>query len=163
MKKSLFILALLVINLVHAQEIKFNPKTGDVEMDGFLTQINNEAKKDLSAFTGQVANKFNVAKNDIDKLLKDMAPGDVYMSAQVADIIKKPVTEVSTTYTKNKSKGWGEIAKEMGIKPGSAEFHQLKKSMKKPGGDEGKDEGEGAHGNGHGNGHGHGNGGHGKK
>ena len=37
-------------------------------------------------------------------------------------------------YKSNKSKGWGAIAKEMGIKPGSAEFHAMKKSMKSKGG-----------------------------
>jgi hypothetical protein len=34
--------------------------------------------------------------------------------------------ELLTVYSKHKSNGWGVIAKQLGIKPGSAEFHQLK-------------------------------------
>ena len=157
MKKLAFIVLLAFTNLLWSQETAFTPNTGDTEMDGFLHQINNDAKKDAGAFTNMITNKFNIAKTDVEKLLKDMVPGDVYMAAQVASIVNKPVTQVSSTYLKNKGKGWGAIAKEMGIKPGSPEFHALKKSMKKPGG--GNDEGEGngkGNGNGHGNGHGHG-------
>ena len=155
MKKLGFLLFLAFTNLLVGQEISF--KTGDAGMDGFLTQVNNDAKKDINAFTNMVVNKFNVAKADVDKLLKDMIPGDVYMAAQVASIVTKPVTEVSAVYNKNKGKGWGEIAKEMGIKPGSKEFHALKNSMKKEGGENGEGKGNsGEHGNGHGNGHGHG-------
>jgi hypothetical protein len=34
---------------------------------------------------------------------------------------------VMATYESHKGKGWGVIAKELGIKPGSAEFHALKR------------------------------------
>jgi hypothetical protein len=155
MKKILIVLLLGWTTLTWSQA-SFKPNTGDPEMDNFLHQVNDDAKKDAGAFTGMVTNKFNIAKSDIEKLLKDMAPGDVYMSAEVAAIVGKPVTEVASTYNKNKDKGWGAIAKEMGIKPGSPEFHKLKQSMKKSGGSENDGEGNGAHGNGHGNGHGHG-------
>lgn len=154
MKKLTLLFFFVLTNLLWSQEITF--KTGDTEMDNLLHQVNNDAKKDVNAFTNMVVSKFNIAKTDVDKLLKDMIPGDVYMAAQVASTIGKPVTEVSSTYMKNKGKGWGEIAKEMGIKPGSPEFHALKKSMKNSGGG-GTDEGGGkGNGGGHGNGHGHG-------
>ncbi len=153
MKKNIFLFLLAFSNLLWAQESTFKPNTGDSGMDGFLQQVNNDAKKDLEAFKNLVVDKFKVAKKDVEKLLIDMIPGDIYMAAQVANIIVKPVTEVSVVYNKNKGKGWGQIAKEMGIKPGSAEFHALKKSMKKPGGD--NDEG-GGKGKGGGKGHGKG-------
>lgn len=41
-------------------------------------------------------------------------------------LVGKPVETVYVTYQKNQKKGWGAIAKELGIKPGSKEFHQLK-------------------------------------
>jgi len=138
-----------------AQEIKYNAKTGDLEMDGFLKEVNTEALKDINAFTNKVTTKFNILKADVDKLLKDLQPGDVYMSAQVATTIGKPVTEVSTAYSKSKDKGWGQIAKELGIKPGSPEFHKLKKSMKKNGkGSESTESTGGGKGKGKGNGKG---------
>ena len=64
-------------------------------------------------------------------MLSTMPAGDVYMSAQVAQTINKPVEDVQKSYQKNKGKGWGVIAKELGIKPGSKEFHAMKDAMKK--------------------------------
>ena len=162
MKKLIFLFLLAFTNLLWSQENTFKPNTGDSEMDAFLHKVNNDAKTDASAFTNMVVTKFNIAKKDVEKLLVDMVPGDVYMAAQVASVIGKPVTEVSVAYQKNKGKGWGAIAKEMGIKPGSPEFHALKKSMKKPGGNDKGEDGKGNSDEGKGNGHGHGNG-HGKK
>ena len=37
-----------------------------------------------------------------------------------------PPEHVVDQYRKNKGQGWGVIAKSLGIKPGSAEFHALK-------------------------------------
>jgi hypothetical protein len=147
MKKIVYSMAMFVIiNLASAQTISFNPRTGDVEMDGFLKDINTRAKENVSNFIDNVTQTFSVAKNKVDELLKIMAPGDVYMAIQTADIIHKPVDEVAIAYKKGKDKGWGQVAKDLGIKPGSAEFHAMKDKMK------GKDKG------GKGNGHGKGNG-----
>lgn len=144
-RKFTLICSLLLASFCLAQEIKFNPRTGDVEMDGYLKSVNDKAQKDLGAFTTNVVNTFGIVKAEVEKLLKKMVPGDVYMAAQVASMIGKPVTDVSDTYLKNKDKGWGAIAKEMGIKPGSPEFHKLKKSMKKnsPGNSAAASEGKG--------------------
>ena len=162
MKKIFLILTAFCFNFLIAQVNTFKPNTGDKEMDGFLSQVNADAQKDLNAFTGMIKNKFNIVKTDVDNLLKDMLPGDVYMAAQVATVIGKPVTEVSVAYNKNKGKGWGQIAKEMGIKPGSPEFHKLKKSMKSNGKGPGEEKQKGGEEEGHGKGNGKGKG-HGKK
>ena len=56
------------------------------------------------------------------------------------------IDDVIISYKKNKEKGWGVIAKEMGIKPGSPEFHALKgktKTRKDKGKSEGKGKGNG--------------------
>ena len=130
-RKIALICSILLVSFCLAQEIRFNPGTGDVEMDGYLKSVNDKAQKDLGAFTANIVNTFGIVKSEVEKLLKNMLPGDVYMAAQVASTLGKPVTDVSGTYMKNKEKGWGAIAKEMGIKPGSPEFHKLKKSLKK--------------------------------
>ena len=138
-KLFLAIFALFSITL-SAQTVTFNPKTGDLDMDNVLKDINNEAKKDISTFKDNVNKKFSLAKNKIDDLLKIMEPGDVYMAAQTAETTNKPVDEVAKAYEKNKGKGWGEVAKSMGIKPGSKEFHALKAKMKE---NKGKGNGQG--------------------
>ena len=113
-------------------------------------------KKDLSV-------EFNIGEPKIDKLMVDMkmSPADAYMTLQIANMTKKEPDVVAKSYTVNKDKGWGEIAKEMGIKPGSPEFHELKgKAKNKKGNGKGNGGGgdEKEHGHGNGNGHGHGKG-----
>ncbi len=103
---------------------------GDPVMDQTMKDINSAAKENIKAFIGRMGEKFGVSKETVDILLNKnkMEPADAYMTLNVAKIADKPVEEVAESYGKNKKKGWGAIAREMGIKPGSAEFHQLKAS-----------------------------------
>jgi hypothetical protein len=48
------------------------------------------------------------------------------MVFQLGQMARTQPEKVMQVYTPNKKKGWGAIAKELGIKPGSAEFHALK-------------------------------------
>lgn len=138
MKKIITLIATCFVLSVNAQTISFNPRTGDVEMDNILKDINTKAKENINVFVQDVATKFNIAKNTVEGLLKDLAPGDIYMAVQTAEIVKKPIDVVSTAYKNSKDKGWGQIAKELGIKPGSAEFHALKGKVKGNGKSNGK-------------------------
>lgn len=140
MKKLLLALFALASISLNAQTVTFNPKTGDLDMDNVLKDINTEAKKDINTFKDNINKKFSLAKNKIDDLLKIMEPGDVYMAAQTAEATNKPVDDVAKAYETNKGKGWGEVAKSMGIKPGSKEFHALKAKMKE---NKGKGKGKG--------------------
>jgi hypothetical protein len=146
MKKLLFILAgLFMFGMSNSQTISFNPRTGDVDMDGFLKDVSTKAKNDINDFINNATATFNIAKDKVEGLIKIMDPGDVFMTLQTAQVINKPVEEVKEAYVKAKDKGWGQIAKDLGIKPGSAEFHALKNKMKgkKEKGGNGKGNGKG--------------------
>ncbi len=148
MKKAILILAsLFMFGMNYSQTISFNPRTGDVEMDGFLKDINTKAKNDINDFINNATITFNITKDKVQGLINIMDPGDAFMILQTAQVINKPVDEVKDAYIKGKDKGWGQIAKDLGIKPGSAEFHAMKDKMK---GKKEKDKG----GNGKGNGKG---------
>ena len=43
-----------------------------------------------------------------------------------AKTANRPVEKVADLYEQDKDKGWGATAKEMSIKPGSAELHEIK-------------------------------------
>jgi hypothetical protein len=78
------------------------------------------------------------------------------MMLRLSEMSGKPVRTVEERYRAGKGKGWGALAKSLGIKPGSKEFHALKRGHDLPG--YGGREGEGkGHGHGHGHEHGHGN------
>jgi hypothetical protein len=135
MKKNFLALFVMLAFAVstQAQIVKFTATVGDLEIDNMLTSIHNQALKDITAFHNNVVSTFNIVGSKVDAALKILAPGDVYMAAQLSVSANKPFDEVVKTYSANKSKGWGAMAKEMGIKPGSPEFHAMKKSMKSKG------------------------------
>lgn len=138
MKKILIILATLLVVSVNAQIPGFKPKTGDVEMDNMLKDIDEKGQKDIAFFNEEVATKFKLPKEKVEELSTVMPAGDVYMIAQIAEITGKPIETVKANYTKNKNRGWGEIAKQLGIKPGSKEFKALKNKTKEHGNSKGK-------------------------
>ena len=130
MKKALCILLFIagIVNISSAQ-IEFN--TGNPEMETNLNSMNVNAKLDLGKFKADLSLKYGVPSTKVDNLLGlNMEPAEVFLALEIGHIIHKPVDDVVTVYKSNKGKGWGAIAKEMGIKPGSKEFHALKNSTK---------------------------------
>lgn len=111
---------------------QFTPNSGDPELDKDLKEINATAKKDINLFKRNMADQFKVKQEKITDLLdlKKMEPADVFMALKIAKIIDIDIDIVIGKYEENKGKGWGAIAKQMGIKPGSPEFHELKNSSK---------------------------------
>ena len=53
-----------------------------------------------------------------------------FLSCEISKVSNKSIAEVERSYSSNKNKGWGAIAKDLGIKPGSSEFHTLKSNGK---------------------------------
>jgi hypothetical protein len=109
MKKIILLLFVLLVNttISQAQIVKFTASVGDLEMDNLLTDIHNQALKDITAFHNNVVNTFNIVGSKVDAALKILAPGDIYMAAQLSVSVNKPFEEVVKTYQANKSKGWG--------------------------------------------------------
>lgn len=143
MKKIISLFALLaLISFAKAQTkiIPFTPTTGDKELNAVLVEENNKAIKDIATFKKDVKTTFNIEEKKIEETLLKLAPADLLMAAQVSIAINKPFDVVVTKYEANKAKGWGVIAKELGIKPGSPEFHAMKDRMKSKGKMKGKAE-----------------------
>jgi hypothetical protein len=133
MKKTFLAFATLICLSVNAQERGYVPQSGDKDMDKALTDINTEANADIETFKSEMETTLSLPKQKSEVLLSTMKPADVYMVAQTAQTIGKPIDEVASAYEKNKDKGWGVTAKELGIKPGSKEFKALKGKVKDKG------------------------------
>jgi hypothetical protein len=147
------VLCAFVVMLSRAQNFSLQAKSGDVELDASLNDINIKAKADLTLFKKDLSLEFNIGEPKVDKLIVDMkmSPADAFMTLQLAQMTKKEPDVVAQSFTINKDKGWGVIAKEMGIKPGSPEFHALKGKAKNKK-DKGNKGGGEANGNGKGKG-----------
>lgn len=129
MKTRIIALMMLLIGSTAAFGQTYD--SGDKELDTQLKTINTEAKKDWDKFKTEVSRQYNTTIDKIEALINlGMAAADIIMTDEVSVIALRPVEDVVACYEKNKGKGWGVIAKEMGIKPGSAEFHKLKGNCK---------------------------------
>ncbi len=114
----------------------FSPRTGDVWMDAQLGEMNVYARGDRNAFIDDVVVNFGAPRYVVTQYVVDRrwAPGDVYYGCALAHQLRVPCLNVLRDYDKNHGQGWGVIAKRMGIKPGSAEFHALKGTVGKSNG-----------------------------
>jgi len=110
------------------EKIVGNTPSGDPELDRSLEDLSDGAKENIGEFAKKMSSKYGISEETTDWLLRrvGMSPGDAYMTAKVSRISRRSVEDVANAYKENKGKGWGAIAKQMGIKPGSKEFHELK-------------------------------------
>jgi len=108
---------------------QYSPNTGDKDLDGVLSNLNVEAGVYVDAFVSELSISYAIPKVQIEDLVYKMRMpfGDVFVSVWLASSMKKPLSVVVKEYEVNKDKGWGVMAKNLGIKPGSDAFHSLKK------------------------------------
>jgi len=114
----------------------FSPRTGDVWMDAQLGDMNVYANGDRNGFIDDVVVSFGAPRYVVNQYVVDRrwAPGDVYYACALAHQLRVPCLNVLRDYDKNHGQGWGVIAKRMGIRPGSAQFHALKGNVSKSNG-----------------------------
>lgn len=125
MKRILIITILLAYNfIVSSQEFR----TGSAELDMNLSIINTNAKSDFVGFRTQIRSEYNVSDSKFEymSVKLGMRPADIYFALEIGKYSHKPIDDILVIYQKDKGRGWGEIAKKCGIKPGSAEFHSMK-------------------------------------
>ena len=110
-------------------------------LDDFLNHVNIQARADLTRFTAQVSAQFGVPEAQVKVVLGQVgAPADAFMVFELGQMTSRPADEVMQTYQDNKGRGWGVIAQRLGIRPGSREFHALKRGDLRFGpGDDGAD------------------------
>lgn len=143
MKRYAFVLtvcmAVLVLLPVHSP-------AGDFP---WIDDFNLEAGKDMTAFERKMRERFRVDKDLVDGVIREMKDAAAaYLVFKLGEMSGKPVSEVVKKSKSGKAKGWGNLAKSLGIKPGSTEFHALKQRHDLYAGDDevkgkGKDKGKG--------------------
>ena len=98
------------------------------DLASFVSSLNVQAEADLGAFKVRLSTQFGVPVPKVDAIIASVrTPGDAYMCLRVGQVVAQPVEVVIKEYKAHKGQGWGVIAKNLGIKPGSKEFHALKK------------------------------------
>lgn len=97
-------------------------------LEDFLGSVNAQARVDLPGFSARVSTQFGAPLPQVQMVLGSVRePADAFMVFQLGQFSGRPPERVLDVYKSGKGKGWGNIAKQLGIKPGSAEFHALKR------------------------------------
>ena len=95
---------------------------------GWIRDFNIKAEADPSGFRASLAARFKIGNAQIEIVLNNVEkPADAYLVLRLGEMSKQPIENVIEKYNSGKGKGWGALAKSLGIKPGSKEFHALKR------------------------------------
>ena len=111
--------------------VGWHPRSGDVWVDTWLGDMNRYGARYPEPFIDEMVRYHNAPRSLVVDLLqtRHWAPGDVYYACALASILGRPCRYVVDQYEANRGQGWGVVAQQLGIKPGSAEFHRLKKGF----------------------------------
>ena len=122
----------LAAGTTSAQTFTFgwNPRSGDTWVDVWLGDMNRYGSRYRDPFVDEMV-RYHAAPRDlvVDLLGRRWAPGDIYFACALAQLVGRPCRYVVEMYERDHGQGWGNIARRLGIKPGSAQFHQLKRGM----------------------------------
>jgi hypothetical protein len=94
----------------------------------WLKELNFQAMADPAGFRARIAARFKIGDAEITTVISNVEkPADAYMVFRLGEMSHQPLDHVMKRYQSRKGQGWGVLAKNLGIKPGSKEFHALKR------------------------------------
>jgi len=120
MKKLILFLLIITSFTAYAQKNGFRSYRNHADRYG----TDNPA-----LFSQMLARQYNLNESAIGDLHRKFNRnwGDLALGLEMGHLSKKPMDTVFGTYENNR--GWGNIAKDLGIKPGSEEFHRMKSQL----------------------------------
>lgn len=93
----------------------------------WIEDFNIKAEADPSGFKAKLEARFKIGDAEVDAVLSTVDdPADAYIVLRLGEMSRQPTEKVIRKYKSGKGKGWGVLAKSLGIKPGSKEFKALK-------------------------------------
>jgi len=102
----------------------------------WMRDFNIQAQADPSGIRARLATRFKLGDVEVKAVLGNFdSPADAYLALRLGEMAGRPTDYVVEKYRDTKGQGWGALAKSLGIKPGSEEFHALKRGHDLPGGD----------------------------
>jgi hypothetical protein len=98
------------------------------DMDAYLNRLTAYASADLGRFRADLGAHFGASGPDVDLALRTVSRhGDAALCLWLTNRTRQPIDLVLREYQARKGQGWGALAQSLGIKPGSADFHALKR------------------------------------
>ncbi|MFP4560498.1 MAG: hypothetical protein ACLFRB_08960 [Thiohalorhabdus sp.] len=104
------------------------PAVAEAGAFDWLKEINVRAEADRSGFLARIAARFEVEDVRVRAVLSKVErPADAYMVFRLGELSGRSPGYILERYRAHGEQGWGALAKRLGIKPGSREFHALKR------------------------------------
>lgn len=121
MKRKMFFFAFLVMLMLVPVQLP----AADFD---WMPNFNIQAQADPTGFHARLATRFHIGDAQVSAVLSNFPkPADAYVALRLREMSGKPIDVVTEQYKTKKGQGWGALAKSLGIKPGSREFHALKR------------------------------------
>ena len=96
----------------------------------WIRDFNLQVEADPSGFRARLETRFQVGAMQVNTVLSNVKePADAYMVFRLGEISGRSPQYVLDKYRSERRKGWGALARSLGIKPGSKEFHALKRGQ----------------------------------
>jgi len=93
-----------------------------------ISDVNSYFSLHHNDFRVQMAAEFGIPVSRVDSLIISVgSAGDAYLCLKTSRSSGRSLDDVTHAWDKHHKRGWGVIAQELGIKPGSADFHDLKR------------------------------------
>lgn len=120
MKKLLLFLLIITSFTASAQKNGFR---------SYRTHADRYGTENPALFGQMLARHYNLNESAIGDLHQKFNRnwGDLALGLEMGNLSKKQMNTVLSTYKNNR--GWGNIARDLGIKPGSKEFHRMKSEL----------------------------------
>ena len=116
---------ILILSLFFQLSFFSTAQAGDF---GWLDSLSIDARVDPSGVRTRIGTRFQIGDAKVSAVIGDVGGhANAYMVFRLAEMSHMPVDTVIKHYHAGKGKGWGVLAKQLGIKPGSREFHILKR------------------------------------
>ncbi len=97
------------------------------DLNLFIRDVNISAGADIGGYKADLGVRFGTSGPAVDLVLRSVdSPAEAFLVLWLGERTGRPVEVVLREYRSGKGQGWGEIAKSLGIKPGSADFHALR-------------------------------------
>lgn len=94
---------------------------------GWIEGLSIDAHANPDGFRATLATRFNLDGVRVNAVISNVgSEADAYVVLRMAEMSHRPVEYVEERYHRHHKKGWGAVAKDLGIKPGSRDFHALK-------------------------------------
>ena len=107
--------------------LTFTATLAQADLAHYLSDLDALARKDMNHFSAQLGVHFGLSNADLELVFRTVdGAAEAAVVLWLGERSRKSLDTVLETYRTKKTQGWGAMAKSLGIKPGSAEFHALK-------------------------------------